>query len=701
MQQEVVPLSTGSTWKHVDQSERDSQHLYELCCDVGVSQDEIKLRNWLSDYTNSLFSLEGVANYGSDKDFMFHAINVGSNAEGVGLERLGSDFNVMMTVSGTRIAPQRQTESGGDVHLFKVIQTYHPSYVRLQCVFVGASPSRSVMSSPSCCLADEQGRMILAGKLLTDAYSNNISGTISPPAVSGVIRSPMSPILCIHSPVWPLAAREWAFRVRRYVWPTVELKKFILQHGCHVVPIGNPQSPNKHIEWRWSFSLAEKLLIRTFNATQIQCYFLMKLLVAHVINPMVLEGITSYHIKTLMLLMVESTHPTEWTKEKLASCFIGCLQKLLQTLEDGSLPHYFIPSHNLFIPRLQGDTRIRLVSVVTGLLEKGWQCILQCLPPNMNMLLAKNNIQARCDCFDTHWGPEGCEPHVAMVERCFTMFNATVRVVLRLTERSDLEATIDAMTMFIEYPTMRDPVHFPDVPTTGIVKQVIKSHLGLCYFGLSNTYPYTRKGGSHKLIPLGQKHLEDAQGADVASTKLKLATFHFMNENYDESIKIIMQLLRQFNEYIVSTTGDKTRRMKSCKRPIALRKHRSVTSLLGNAPSLLEWASLEVCFSPWEVAFAPEAIQMLKDREALTDDDTDHKGFVFVDGIVYAYFLLALCYNTIHRPVHRQQALENLQLLVNNGDESDFHYPEVARFLLPYVKERKHKNCLLCHVRIY
>jgi len=689
-------------WNGVELSERDSLHLYELCCEVGVSTDEIKNRNWLSDYTNTLFSLEGIANYGSDVDFMFHAINVGSHAEGVGLERLRSDYNVMMTLSGSRVAPNRQSDSSSsDVHLFKAVQTYHPSFVRLQCVYMGTSASRSIMPTTSCCIADEQGRMILAGKLLMDSYSRNGMGSLSAPAVSAVIRAPIKPILCIHSPVWPLAAREWAFRVRRFIWPTVELKKFILQHGCHLVPKGNPESPNKHLEWRWSFSLAEKLLLRTFNTTQVQCFFLLRMLVFYVINPEVIETISSYHVKTIMLHMVENTHPTEWTKEKLSLCFVGCLQKLLQCLEDGALPHYFIPSHNLFHPHLQGDSRIRLVTIVAGLLEKGWQCVLQCLPPNLNMLLARHQQQVRCDCCDTHWGVDGCEKNVSIVERCYTLFNATVRVVLRLTERPDLQTTMDAMTMFMEYPTMRDPVHFPDVPTAGSVKLVIKSHLGLLYLGMSGTYPYNRKGGSQTLLPTGQKLLDDAVGLDAASTKLKLATFHFMTENYDETIKIIMQLLRQFNEYIVCTTGDKTRRLKSCKRLAALKKHRSVTSLIGNTPSMLEWAALEIVFGPWEVPFAPEAIQMLKDRESLTDDDTDHHGFVFVDAIVYAYFLLALSYNSIHRPVHRQQAIDNLQLLVKGGENGDIHYPEVARFLLPYVKERKHKNCLLCHVRIF
>ena len=644
-------------WTGRDQSERDSHHLYELCSEVGVTPEQCKLRCWHSDYINSLFSLEGVANYDSEVDYVFHSLVVGSNAEGIGLERLGTDYNVMMTVSGTRIAPQRQPETPtGEGHIFRIIQTYHPLYVRLQCVSVGTGTSKGVMATPSCCIGDEQGRMILSGKLLTDAYSHNTTGNISAPAISAVLRgNTINPILCIHSPIWPLAAREWAFRVRRYVWPSVELKKVILQHGCHVVPKGNPQSPNKHLEWRWSFSLAEKMLVRTFNIIQLQCYFLLKMIVTYIINPMVLEGLSSYEVKTVMLHMVESTHPAEWVKEKLAPCFCACLTKLLQCVEDGSCPHYFIPSLNLFSPKIQGETRIRLVNIITGLLEKGWQCILQCLPPNMNMLLARHKTQMRCDCYDTHWGVERCETQVSMVERSYTLFNSAIRVILRLTERSDLQTTIDAMTMFLDYPATKDIVHFPDVPITVLVRQVIRSHLGYCYLGLSQTYPYNRKQSddAKNLVDKGQKILEEALNVDAISIKLKLATFHFMLNKLDDSIKVLMQLLRQYNEYIVNTTGDRTRRLKSHKRSSSHRRHRSVTSLLGKAPSLMEWASLEVCFSPWEIPFAPEAIQMLQDREAMTDDDTDYKGFVFVDAIVYAYFLLGLSYNSLHRPVHR------------------------------------------------
>lgn len=684
-------------------TESDSLYLYDICCGLGLSAEDVRLRNWLSDYTNSLFSLEGIANYESDVDFMFHAINVGSNAEGIGLERLASDYNIMMTISGSRVAPQHQyvNQDQSDTNLFKIIQTVHPSYVRLQCINIVTGDSKSIVPTPSCCLTDEQGRLILVRELLMEVYNKSGSEMLSAPAVSGVMRSPLKPVLCIHSPVWPVAARDWAFRVRRYSWPTPEMKKIILQQGCHVVPIGNPQSPRNNTEWRWSFSLAEKLLVRTFNVFQLQCYFLLKLFVNYVINPAVVDGLSSYDVKTIMFHMVENTHPAEWTKETLAPCFLGCLQKLLQCLDDGNLPHYFISGHNLFEPRLQGDSRISLAIVVAEQMEKGWRCILTCLPPNMTSVLARNNVQLRCDCYDTHWGPGACERHVSMVERSLTMMNATIRVILKLTERRDLQSTIDALMMFLEYPTAHDPVHFPDGKVTLLIKTLIKSHLGMCLLSLSNTPQYNKKDDLQSLLPKAQKYIEDASEIEAVAMKLKLATFFYMTENYDSCVRTVSQLLGQFNGYMVNTTGDKTRRHKSCRRQQSLKKHRSATSLLGNAASLLEWAILEVTFSPGELPSAPEAIQMLKDRELQTDDDVDHRGFVFVDAMVYAYYLLAMAYTHTHRPVQRQQAMESLQILIQNGDSSELHYPEVAKFLFPYVKERKHRNCLLCHVRVF
>ena len=55
-------------------------------------------------------------------------------------------------------------------------------------------------------------------------------------------------------------------------------KEYIEQFGCHLVPVGHPLSARKSLEWRLSFSIAERTLVWSFNHTQLQCYAVMKLI---------------------------------------------------------------------------------------------------------------------------------------------------------------------------------------------------------------------------------------------------------------------------------------------------------------------------------------------------------------------------------------------------------------------------------------
>jgi hypothetical protein len=49
-------------------------------------------------------------------------------------------------------------------------------------------------------------------------------------------------------------------------------------------PIGCKGSKNEDIEWRFSFSVGEKLLIYSFTHVQLICYALMKILLKDVID---------------------------------------------------------------------------------------------------------------------------------------------------------------------------------------------------------------------------------------------------------------------------------------------------------------------------------------------------------------------------------------------------------------------------------
>ena len=65
----------------------------------------------------------------------------------------------------------------------------------------------------------------------------------------------------IHCPFWPSGADEWIQRPRHYGWPTSREIANITNFGCHLVPVGHPLSPRKEMEWRISFSVAERTLV--------------------------------------------------------------------------------------------------------------------------------------------------------------------------------------------------------------------------------------------------------------------------------------------------------------------------------------------------------------------------------------------------------------------------------------------------------
>ena len=82
--------------------------------------------------------------------------------------------------------------------------------------------------------------------------------------------------LCLHSRQWILPAHKWVTRPNTS-WPSSELKSKIIDHGILFVPIGCKGSKNEDIEWRFSFSVGEKLLIYSFTHVQLICYALMNI----------------------------------------------------------------------------------------------------------------------------------------------------------------------------------------------------------------------------------------------------------------------------------------------------------------------------------------------------------------------------------------------------------------------------------------
>ena len=126
-------------------------------------------------------------------------------------------------------------------------------------------------------------------------------------------QSGIDTVFSIHCSFWPHAATEWPTRSRRFPWPSQSDIKNIVDFGFHLVPVGHPHSDTNMMEWRISFSVAERTLVWSFNHIQMLCYAVIKLILKEFINPHCSPScrvLCSYFIKTSLFWEYEESDPS-------------------------------------------------------------------------------------------------------------------------------------------------------------------------------------------------------------------------------------------------------------------------------------------------------------------------------------------------------------------------------------------------------
>ena len=180
------------------------------------------------------------------------------------------------------------------------------------------------------------------------------------PAVTGPsIRrqiDPMDiPIDDVHSlwcPQWPKEAQGWSARPRDYGWPTIATISEVVRQGCHVVYVQHRACRDDKLQWRFSFSVAEVILLQSWTQTQQIVYHLLRFFAKRELIekdcPKEDEVLCTYHLKTLMLWTCEEMSPEWWNSSSVIVICCELLQKLSQWLKRRHCPNYFIPEANLF-----------------------------------------------------------------------------------------------------------------------------------------------------------------------------------------------------------------------------------------------------------------------------------------------------------------------------------------------------------------
>ena len=188
-------------------------------------------------------------------------------------------------------------------------------------------------------------------------------------------------VLSIHCAFWPTSASEWMIRPRRFDWPSQNDISTIINFGCHLVLVGHPHSETKSMEWRISFSVAERTLVWSFNHVQIQCYAVMKILLKEYIKVKCShqnQVLCSYFIKTFLFWKYETNDLNFWRADNFRECIKYLLFEFLQCVREGVLRHYFIQRFNLFSVKLTRSAQIELMQLFDSIIQSDISVFRDC-----------------------------------------------------------------------------------------------------------------------------------------------------------------------------------------------------------------------------------------------------------------------------------------------------------------------------------
>ncbi|XP_072134309.1 cyclic GMP-AMP synthase-like [Mobula birostris] len=201
---------------------------------------------------------------------------------------------------------------------------------------------------------------------------------------SGWISLDMVLALEVTSQSWPQSTTE-GLKIEN--WLGNKVRSEFRRKPFYLVPKQQPLENTEGVQiesqkemWRISFSHIEKKMIMNHGSAKIccenkspkccrkSCLKLLKNLIEKLKqqHPRILAHVCSYHAKTTLLhACVKRPSDDMWRLEDLADCFLQLLDDFTEHLKSANLPHFFIPTCNLYGPqKFDSRSRKRLLDFI-------------------------------------------------------------------------------------------------------------------------------------------------------------------------------------------------------------------------------------------------------------------------------------------------------------------------------------------------
>ena len=193
-------------------------------------------------------------------------------------------------------------------------------------------------------------------------------------SIKQILSFPRDAVYAIRCPKWLLEAAEWRTRYRPSGWPAKELINRVISFGCHFVQKPHPSHPDDSTEWRFSFSMAELILIQSWTSHQKCIYNLLRKVKDMLRRNCNSTTLSTYNFKTLMLWESEKHDPGFWDAVSTSAALEMLLTRMVECLEDTRCPNYFIPGNNMLDHLQRVDSRSCFhaeIACLTGLINSG------------------------------------------------------------------------------------------------------------------------------------------------------------------------------------------------------------------------------------------------------------------------------------------------------------------------------------------
>ena len=456
-------------------------------------------------------------------------------------------------------------------------------------------------------------------------------------------KSGVDHVRSIRCKFWPASAAEWINRQRRGGWPSLQDRENIIAFGCHLVPVGHPLSANKSLEWRLSFSVAERMLVLSFNHTQIQCYAVMKLVLKEYIKVKCslknTDVICSYFIKTFLFWQFETTDQSFWQIKNLIGCLTYLFHEFQNCIKMGVLRHYFIPRFNLLYIKHTPEAQIEFSMILEHVLHCGISILGQC--PSFSNVFAKFcQVRDRSQC-DVHTAEILKQRFFKEDKICMHFISNQIPDMLMFLDK---DATINDIKIYLlatEKLSLINEGHNSESIAMFIIRylctRITREILHWC--------PQENKS-LYKHLPKLNKNV---YGTNIASSKLWLATFLLYRGDYCTALQKVNDVLSSIPPYALFYSGKSIKNVDA--KPIYMDRYNSLT-LTALYRAKEAWL-MDMHITQKEYPYVPNAIQI---ELYCCDPETG----IVISPFTFAYYLMFLCYHGLGQYDNRERALLQL-----------------------------------------